>query len=194
MNTTIHSGTALVTGASSAIGAVYADRLARRGHDLVLVARDRDRLCALASAITDDTGRSIEVLAADLGTREGLRSVERVLANDASMTMLVNNAGTGPTVPMPALDPDELERMIELGLTAPMRLACAAWPAFAARRHGTIINVASIAIEEPNGVHVGATAFVLAFSGLLHHELASKGIRVQAVLPDGPARRFRGHR
>jgi short-subunit dehydrogenase len=165
MNTSIHSGTALITGACSGIGGVYADRLARRDHDLVLVAHDRDRLCAMASGITDDTGRSIEVLAVDIATKEGLRSAERVLATDASMTMLVNNAGTGAT--------------------APMHLACAAWPGFAARGHGTIINIAAIAAAPFNGVPVDATAFVLAFSRSLHHALAPQGIRVQAVLPAG---------
>ncbi len=151
------------------------------------MARDRDRLCALAAGITDDTGRSIEVLAADLGTKEGLRSVEQVIATDASMTMLVNNAGTGATAPPLASDPDEMERMIDLGVTAPMRLACAACPGFAARGHGTIINIASIAADQFDGVQVGARALVLAFSRLLHLELASKGIRVQAVLPCGAA-------
>jgi len=187
MNTSIHSGTALITGACSGIGVVYADRLARRGHDLVLVARDRDRLCALASAMTDDTGRSIEVLAVDIATKEGLRSVERVLATDASMTMLVNNAGTGATAPPPASELDRMEGVIDLGVTAPMRLACAAWPAFAARGHGTIINIAPIAARLRNDVYVGATAFVLTLSLSLHHELAPKGIRVQAVLPCGAA-------
>jgi uncharacterized protein len=158
MNTSIHSGTALITGASSGIGVVYANRLARRGHDLILV--DHYRLCAMASDISD-IARSIEVLAADLGTWEGLRSVERVLATGASVTMLVNNAG--------------------MGATTPMHLACAACPGFAARGHGTIINIMSIATDQFNGIHVEATALLLAFSRSLHHELAPQGIRVQAV-------------
>jgi len=191
MNTSIHSGTALITGACSGIGAVYADRLARRGHDLVLVARARARLCALAARITDDTGRSVEVLAADLATKKGLRSVERVLADDASMTMLVNSAGPGAAAPLLALDADEMERMIGLCVTVPVRLACAAWPGFAARGHGTIINIAPFAGEPSNGVQIGAGALVLAFSRSLHHELASKGIRVQAVFPCSPATEVR---
>jgi short-subunit dehydrogenase len=170
MNTSIHSGTALITGASSGIGSVYADRLARRGHDLVLVARDRDHLCALAAGITDHTGRSIEVLAADVGTRDGLCSVEQVLSHDASITMLVNNAGSGAT--------------------APMRLACAAGLAFAMRGHGTIINIASIEAipRDPfNGLDGAAGAFVLAVSQSLHRDLTAKGVRVQAVVLDAPA-------
>ena len=185
MNTKLHSGTALITGAASGIGAVYADRLARRGHDLVLVDRDRDRLCALASGITDDTGRSVEVLTADIGTAKELRSVERVLATDASLTMLVNNTGRASSAPLLTSDPDEMERMINLDVTALMRLASAACPAFAQRGQGTLINVASIAALTPeqfNGVYVGVNAFVLALSQSLHSELSPKGIRVQVVL------------
>ena len=195
MNTKIHSGTALITGACSGIGAVYADRLARRGHDLVLVDRDRDRLCALASGVTDDTGRSVEVLAADVGTAKGLRSVERVLATDASVTMLVNNSGQASSPPLLISDPDEMQRMINLDVTAPMRLACAACPAFAERGRGTLINVASIVALTPellNGVYVGVKAFVLAFSQSLHSELSPKGIRVQVVLAGATTTEFRG--
>src|SRR5919201_1366500 len=83
--------TALVTGASSGIGAVYADRLARRGHDLILVARNRDRLAALADRLTTQTRRSIEILDADLGDRDQLAAVEAKLKQDASITLLVNN-------------------------------------------------------------------------------------------------------
>jgi short-subunit dehydrogenase len=194
MNTKLHSGTALITGAASGIGAAYADRLARRGHDLVLVDRDRDRLCSLASGITDYTGRSVEVLTADIGTGKGLRSVERVLATDASLTMLVNNAGRASSAPLLTSDPDELERMINLDVTALMRLASAACPAFAQRGHGTLINVASIAAltpEQLNGVYVGVNAFVLALSQSLHSELSPKGIRVQVVLPGATPTEFR---
>lgn len=190
MNTSIHSGTALISGASCGVGAAYADRLARRGHDLILVAGDRDRLCALACGITDDTGRSVEVLAADLATQEGRRSVERALSDDASITMLVNTTGPGAAAPVLASDADAMERLIALDMTAPMRLACAAAQAFAARGHGTIINIASIAAivpERHNGAYAGAMAFVLAFSQSRHHELASHGIRVQAVLPSATA-------
>jgi short-subunit dehydrogenase len=190
MNTSIHSGTALITGASSGIGAVYADRLARRGHDLVLVAGDRDTLCVLAARLTDHTGRSVEVVAADLATKEGLRSVERVLSNDASMTLLVNNAATGTVASRRARDPDEIARMIDFLVTVPMRLACVACSAFAARGHGTIINIASIAADPFDGVTIGAKAFVLAFSRSLHRDPDSKGIRVQVVLPDAEATGF----
>ncbi|ACA17947.1 short-chain dehydrogenase/reductase SDR [Methylobacterium sp. 4-46] len=188
-------GTALVTGASSGIGAIYADRLAARGHDLVLVARNRAKLADLAAGLADRTGRSVEVVAADLGDRTDLRAVERLAASDASLTMLVNNAGIGATAPLLASDVDAMERLIDLDVTALMRLTYAAAPAFAARGRGTIVNIASsvaIGPEVLNGVYGGAKAFVLAFSQSLHHELAGKGLRVQAVLPGATATAFWG--
>ncbi|MFE1598789.1 SDR family NAD(P)-dependent oxidoreductase [Methylobacterium sp. ID0610] len=188
-------GTALVTGASSGIGAVYADRLAARGHDLILVARSRGKLTDLAAGIADRTGRSVEIVAADLADAADLRAVERLLAEDASIAMLVNNAGVGATAPLLAADVDAMEAMIDLDVTALMRLTYAAAPAFAARGRGTIVNIASIAAIGPeilNGVYGGAKAFVLAFSQSLHHELAGKGVRVQAVLPGATATDFWG--
>ena len=86
-------GTALITGASSGIGAVYADRLARRGHDLILVARDRQRLDTLAIRLREEAGRSVEVVAADLNDKADLLRVERLLRTDARIAALVNNAG-----------------------------------------------------------------------------------------------------
>ena len=91
-----HPGTALITGASSGIGALYAERLTHRGYDLIPVARNRERLNALAKRLTDETGRSVEVVAADLGNPDDLRQVELLLRTDASITLLVNNAGVGP--------------------------------------------------------------------------------------------------
>ena len=93
------AGVALVTGASSGIGAIYAERLARRGHDLILVARDRQRLNALAQRISSQTQRAVEVIAADLGQRDQLAAVERRLQQDADITVLVNNAGIGTHTP-----------------------------------------------------------------------------------------------
>ncbi|MDT6961799.1 SDR family oxidoreductase [Cupriavidus sp. SZY C1] len=186
-------GTALVTGASSGIGAIYADRLARRGHDLVLVARSRDKLDALARRITDETGRAVEVFPADLGDRASLATVEDKLRTDASITLLVNNAGIGTHTPLLDSDVDQMTRMIELNVTALTRLSYAAVPGFVARGQGTIVNISSIVSIAPeilNGVYGGSKAFVTAFSQSLHHELAAKGVRVQAVLPGATATDF----
>lgn len=188
-------GTALVTGASSGIGAIYADRLARRGYDLILVARNTERLQAVAKRLTDETGRSVNVLTADLSDREDVNAVERVLRENASITMLVNNAGFGGVTSLLDSDVERMGLMVDLNVTALMRLAYAAAPAFAARGHGTIINISSIVAIGPeilNGVYGGTKAFVLAFTQSLHHELSDKGVRVQAVLPGGTATEFWG--
>ncbi|HEX8448356.1 MAG TPA: SDR family oxidoreductase [Allosphingosinicella sp.] len=188
-----HNGTALITGASSGIGAIYADRLAKRGYDLVLVARSADKLRRLAAEISDRTGRAVEVLQADLGSATDLKRVETLLRTDQSVTMLVNNAGVGAIAPLLDSDVDSMEALIALNVTAPMRLAYAAAPGFVARGSGTLINIASavaVGPERLNGVYGGSKAFVLAFSQSLHHELADKGIRIQAVLPGATATRF----
>jgi short-subunit dehydrogenase len=187
---TISKGTALITGASTGIGATYADRLARRGYDLILVARNRERLDALAKRITDATRRSVEVLTADLGDRADLTRVENKLRSDASITMLINNAGVAAVTPIANSDVDEMQRMIELNVTALVRLTHAVVPGFIARGTGSIINISSIVSVAPellNGVYGGSKAFVLAFSQSLRHELSDKGIRVQAVLPGATA-------
>lgn len=191
--TTSHRGTALITGASSGIGAVYADRLAKRGYDLILVARSRRRLDALADDISTRTGRAVEVFTADLSDASSLASVEEKLRQDASVTLLVNNAGIGTHKPLLESDVEKMTRMISLNVTAPMRLTYAIAPSFVARSNGAVINISSIASIAPeilNGVYGGSKAFVLAFSQSLHHELASKGVRVQAVLPGATATEF----
>ncbi|CAM2163927.1 AraC family transcriptional regulator [Paraburkholderia sacchari] len=188
-----YRGTALITGASSGIGAVYAERLARRGYDLILVARNRDRLIALAQRITNETQRSVEVVGADLNDPADLAAVEAVLKNDASITLLVNNAGVGTHTPLLETDVDAMTRLIELNVTALTRLTYAAVPGFVARGTGAVINVSSIVAISPetlNGVYGGSKAFVLAFSQSLHHELADKGVQVQAVLPGATATDF----
>jgi short-subunit dehydrogenase len=190
---TASKGTALVTGASSGIGAVYADRLARRGYDLILVARNRDRLHKLATRLTTETGRTVEVVAADLSLDTDIRRVEEVLRTDSSITLLVNNAGVGATSPLLASDPAKMDSMITLNVTALVRLAGAAAPGFVARGAGAIINISSIVAVAPellNGVYGGSKAFVLAFSQSLHHELSSKGVRIQVVLPGAISTEF----
>jgi short-subunit dehydrogenase len=186
-------GTALVTGASSGIGAVYADRLAKRGFDLILVARNRDRLAALAHRLKAETGRSVETIAADLDDKAELARIETLLRTDTRITLLVNNAGIGATAPLLQADVEKMDAMIRLNVGVLTRLTYAAVPGFVARSGGTIINIASIVALSPetlNGVYGGTKAFVLALSQSLQHELGDKGVRVQAVLPGAIATEF----
>jgi len=186
-------GTALITGASRGIGAVYADRLAKRGYDLILVARNRERLEALAQHLARETGRTVDLVVADLNDRQDVRRVEAVLRSDATLTLLVNNAGVGSTAPLLHADIDTMEAMIALNVTALTRLTSAAVPAFVARGRGTIVNIASIVGVAPellNGVYGGTKAFVLALSRSLRHELAGTGVSVQVVLPGATATAF----
>jgi len=186
-------GTALITGASSGIGALYADRLARRGHDLILVARDGARLEALAERLKAETGRQVDVLVADLGNAAQRARVELRLREDASVTLLVNNAGIGTPGKLLDSDVEQMTHMIELNVTALTRLTYAAVPGFVARGRGAVINISSIVSIAPellNGVYGGSKAFVTAFSQSLHHELGAQGLRVQAVLPGATATEF----
>lgn len=186
-------GTALITGASSGIGATYADRLAWRGYDLILVARNRDRLGLLASKLSAETGRSIRVVAADLTDSDQLRAIEDVVRNEVSLTMLVNNAGFGAVSPLLQSSVERMDKMIAINVQALTHLTCAAAPGFAQRGQGTIINIASIAAISPealNAVYGGTKAYVLALTRSLHHELQKHGVRVQAVLPGATATEF----
>src|SRR4029077_6602040 len=183
MSNASNKGVAVVTGASSGIGAVYADRLAKRGYDLILVARNEARLKSLSVRLTSETGRSVEVMRADLNNKEELATIEATLRNDSSITMLVNNAGLGSVAPLLNADVNKMDEIIALNITALTRLTYAAAPAFVARGAATIINIGSAGGVSPgatNGVYGASKAYVLAFSHSLHHELADKGIRVQA--------------
>jgi short-subunit dehydrogenase len=186
-------GTVLITGASTGIGAIYADRFAKRGYDLILVARNGQRLASLARRIANDTGRKVETVTADLTSPADLRRVEEILRTNAGISVLVNNAGVGATDPLVASDVDKMEEMIRLNVIALTRLTYAAAPAFAGRGNGTIINISSVVAIAPevlNGVYGGSKAFVLALTHSLAHELADKGIRIQAVLPGATATEF----
>jgi len=178
-------GTAVITGASRGIGAVYADRLAKRGYDLILVARIEARLKALSARLRSETGRSVTALSADLNSKADLAKVETALREDQTITLLVNNAGIAVAQLLDA-DVEKMDATIALNTTALTRLTYAAAPRFVARGAGTIINIASVVGISPetlNGVYGGTKAFVIALCHSLQHELADKGIRVQAVLP-----------
>ncbi|MDB5816911.1 MAG: family oxidoreductase [Rhizobacter sp.] len=177
---------ALVTGASSGIGAVYADRLARRGHDLVLVARDTARLEALATRLRAETGVSVEVLTADLSDSAQLATVEARLRDDDSIGMLINNAGVGGTGPWVGMDVEKSQTLIDVNIVAPTRLLAAVATRFARRKGGTIVNVASVLAFAPemfSGIYSGTKAFLLNVTHSLQAELGPLGVRVQAVLP-----------
>ncbi|WP_394780791.1 SDR family NAD(P)-dependent oxidoreductase [Undibacterium sp.] len=186
-------GTALITGASAGIGAVYADRLAKRGYDLILVARNADRLQTLASRLAAETGRSVNAITADLNDKVGRSKIEHVLRDDNSITMLVNNAGVGSVASVLNADVDEMEAMINLNITALTRLTYAVAPVFAAKGSGTIINISSavsIAVEALNGVYSASKSYVLSFGHTLQRDLAEKGVRIQSVLPAATATEF----
>jgi uncharacterized protein len=186
-------GIAVVTGASTGIGAIYADRLARRGYDLILVARSQNKLDDVAKRIAAATGRSVQPVAADLNDKADLKRIETLLSSETGITMLVNNAGVGALVSLLESNIDDMETMIELNVTALTRLTYAIIPAFVARGGGTIINISSavaVAPEILNGVYGGTKAFVLAFSQSLYKELADRNIRIQVVLPGATATNF----
>jgi uncharacterized protein len=186
-------GTALITGASSGIGAIVADRMAKRGHDLILVARDEERLNSVAIRVSNETGRSASCIVADLTKKADREIVEQLLRNDANITVLVNNAGVGGPTPLLDADSDRLERMVDLNVTALVRLSHAVLPAFLNRGGGAIVNVASVLGIVPeilNGVYGGTKAFVIAFSRSLHKEFGGRGIRIHVILPGATATDF----
>jgi len=188
----MNTKTALITGASSGIGAVYADRLARRGYDLILVARNKERLDAVAASIRSATGRNVQLIQADLANPAESAVVEAVLAK-GGIDLLVNNAGFGAVAPLLQSNIKDMVSMIDINVTALTRLTYAAVPAFVKQGSGTLINIASIVALGPeilNGVYGATKAYVLALTQSLQHELASQGIRIQAVLPGATATDF----
>ena len=179
-------GTALITGASSGIGATYADRLARRGYDLVLVARDSARMQTLAAKLRAETGVAIDVLQADLTAAQDLARVEARLRDDASITLLVNNAGAAAPGGLAQPDLDVLENLIQLNVIAVTRLAGAVVPRFLAQGSGAIVNISSVlglAPEISFGIYGATKAFVLMLTQSLQNEIGPRGVYVQAVLP-----------
>lgn len=181
---------AVVTGASSGIGAVYADRLAKRGYDLVLVARRADRLQSLAATIAATHGVQVEPLIADLESEAGQASVAQLLATNPAVTVLVNNAGLARLAPIAGSPWQDSLSQIALNITALTRLSHAVLPGLKARKDGAIINIASVLALNSlpiSSVYSGTKAYVLAFSRGLQQELADSGVRVQVVMPAATA-------
>ncbi len=177
---------ALVTGASTGLGAVFATALARQQYDLTIVARSRERLEALAERLRHSDGIAVEVMVADLTQSMALRAVEERAAGDDALALLVNNAGFGTSGPFARLDPDQEEAEICLNVLALMRLTRAVLPGMIARGHGAIINVSSVAafLPGPYDATYGATkAFVNSFTEALHEELHGTGVQVQTLCP-----------
>ncbi|WP_115577047.1 SDR family NAD(P)-dependent oxidoreductase [Xanthomonas campestris] len=178
--------TVLITGASTGIGATYAERFAQRGHNLVLVARDKTRLQALAERLQQAHGVNVDVLPADLTERADLAAVEARLRTDTSIGILINNAGIAQSGGVVDQDVDTIERLITLNITALTRLAHAIAPRLAQAGEGAIVNIGSVvglAPEYSMSVYGASKAFVLFLSQGLHVELGAKGVYVQAVLP-----------
>lgn len=185
--------TALITGASSGIGAAYADRLAARGYNLVLVARRADRLSALAGKLQHRYGVQVNTLIADLSQTSGIALVENILREDASIELLVNNAGAGDIKSFLKSTADQHEAINTLNITSLMRLTLAVLPRFVAQNRGTIINIASIVAfytHAGNAVYSATKAWVVNFTRSLQEEFANSQIRIQAVLPAMTATEF----
>jgi short-subunit dehydrogenase len=181
-------GLAVVTGASSGIGAVYAERLAAQGYDLLLVARRKERLEELAYQLQNRHGIRAEGFAADLASDAGLRSVEERIAAAGNLVMLVNNAGFGIRGLFQDSDPDRQEEMHRLHIIATMRLTHAALKGMMARGRGTIVNVSSVAAfsQSPwNTTYSATKAWINSFTEALSVELRTTGapINLQALCP-----------
>jgi uncharacterized protein len=187
--TTSTLGTALITGGSTGIGAAYADRLAQRGYDLILVARDQTRMSALGQKLRSETGREVTLISADLTTKCGVDAIEAILAETKSITLFVNNAGT--TLKGGILDNDAtaLTYLLSLNVTAVTLLMAAAAKVFKARGKGTIINIASTLVFAPEafdgveGTYSATKSFLFHLSRSLSSVMTGSGVHAQVVLP-----------
>ncbi len=176
--------TALVTGPTAGIGLSFAHQLAARGHDLVLVARNQDRLEELAEKVRAEHGVQVEVLAADLADREQLARVEdRVADPERPISMLVNNAGFGHKHPFTENSVEDEQEMLDVLVTAVMRLSHAAIRPMLERGEGSIVNVASVAAFVPRGTYSAAKAYVVSFTEWLDLTYRDRGIRGMALCP-----------
>ncbi|TCB89974.1 SDR family NAD(P)-dependent oxidoreductase [Enterobacter wuhouensis] len=188
--------TALITGASSGIGAVYADRLAARGANLVLVARREDRLKTLAADLRTRYGVAVDILVADLTDETGIRAVEEELRSNTAIDTLINNAGTAQMAPFLSGEVAQHQAINTLNTTALMRLTYAILPRLAQKNRGTLINIASVLalhVRAGSALYSATKAWVLSFTRGLQEEFADSSVRIQAVLPAATATEIWSH-
>lgn len=192
---------ALVTGASSGIGAAYAERLASTGHDLVLVARRADRLEELAGRLDEESGTNARVLVADLSEADGVRAVEQAIAGGPELALLVNNAGFSGYMPFVELPAEEIDRLVVIHCIATARLTRAALPGMIAAGRGGVVNVASrLAFSQSlppdplpyRTVYAACKAFMVTFTVTLRHELEGTGVRAMVCCPGMVETEFHG--
>lgn len=178
--------TALITGASGGIGAVYARRLAARGHDLVLVARATEKMEVLAADLRQTYGVSVEILTADLTDAAQIETVAARLRSGNPVEILVNNAGMALVGTFETADPTKMNQLLSLNVAAPTALAAAAIGGMVQRGGGAIINIGSVVALMPAyfpGIYAASKSYILTFSQGLAAEVGPKGVYVQAVLP-----------
>jgi short-subunit dehydrogenase len=181
---------AVVTGASAGIGAVYADRLAARGYDLILVARRAGRLEALSRKLAATRGTKVEIVEADLTNDADLTRVEQVIKANPAIALLVNNAGNSVLAPVSKTSEHEAAAMIALNITALTRLTQAVLPGLLERNEGAIINIASVLSFHSlpiSAIYSGTKGYVMNFSRGLQKELSETNVRLQLVLPASTA-------
>jgi uncharacterized protein len=179
-------GTAIVTGASAGLGKIYADRLAQRGYDVVLVARRADRLEELAAELESRHGIHATVFAADLSRTEDVERVASLIRGDDSVTMLVNNAGVSVMGTSQTVDPERVKWQQAINVNAVTQLSIAALPTFLARDRGTLVNIASIlafGFMPPSAFYSAGKGDVANLTRALQNEVQGTGVRVQLVAP-----------
>jgi short-subunit dehydrogenase len=179
-------GTAVVTGATGGVGALYAAGLAERGYELVLVGRQQKRLDAVADAVRQKANVKVETLVADLAEANDLARVEARISSDPAITALINNAGVASFSPFAKQSSEAVDETTAVNITALTRLTHAVLPGFLARGAGSIVNIASVLAFHPLpgfSVYNASKAFVLSFSQTLQGEVAGSGVLVQVVAP-----------
>jgi short-subunit dehydrogenase len=184
------NGIAVVTGASAGLGKIYADRLAKRKYDLLLVARRRERLDALASELGEKYGVRVQSIVADLGNLPDLKKVSDVIGTDERVTLLVNCAGTSAVTPLVNMTLPDVDRLMDVNMRSLTHLSLAVLPGFLKRNQGTIINIGSVLsffIFPGSTAYSGTKAQVMLFTLGLQQEVAGTDVRVQLVMPASTA-------